>query len=73
MPQKLREKIWEGQYIDLSLLLKTARVLESDMTQGELKIQDGKMIISKHERSSYLTIERWTSAFLIYMSIYLEK
>ena len=73
VPQKLREKIWEGQFIDLSLLLKTARDLETDMTQGELKIQDGKIIISKNERSSYLTIERWTSAFLIYMSIYLEK
>ena len=73
VPQKLREKIWEGQFIDLSLLLKTARDLETDMTQGKLKIQDGKIIISKNERSSYLTIERWTSAFLIYMSIYLEK
>ena len=75
VPIKLKEKIWEGKFVDLSLLLKSARELEIEMeTSGELVFKNGRMTVQKTTSSSPLyDISSWTSAFLVYMSIVLEK
>lgn len=75
VPEKLKEKIWDGKFIDLSLLLKSARELE-DMAQGngELKLRDGRLVLEKETKNKTIyNIEAWTSAFLIYTSVMLEK
>ena len=66
IPLKLKQKIWGGQFIDLSLLLKSAKDIHDSLGgQGEIKIQDGKVCIVKSNSGSYLTIEKWTNAFII--------
>ena len=75
VPLKVKEKIWEGKFIDLSLLLKFAEELETEMaTSGEPGFKNGRMAVQKTTSSSPLyDISSWTSAFLVYMSIVLEK
>lgn len=41
--------------------------------QGEIKIRDGKLCIIKANVGPYLTIDKWTDAFMIFMSVMLEK
>ncbi|KAK3101442.1 hypothetical protein FSP39_003631 [Pinctada imbricata] len=75
VPLKLKEKIWNGQFIDLSLLLKSARDMTSELESGgEVILKDGKLLVQKHKSTKPLfNIHAWTSAFLVYMSLYLEK
>lgn len=74
VPLKLKQKIWEGQFIDLSLLLKSAKEINNSLGgQGEIKIRDGKFCIVKANVGPYLTIDKWTDAFMIFMSVMLEK
>ena len=75
VPLKLKEKIWEGQFVDLSILIKSARDLERELESGgEVVMRDGKLVIQKHTANKPLyNIHSWTSAFLIYISISLER
>lgn len=74
IPHKLKQKIWEGKFIDLALLLKSAIELANEIeSKGELQIRDGKMCLVKQKTSSFLSIEKWTTAFIIFSSIMLEK
>lgn len=74
VPLKLKQKIWEGQFIALSLLLKSAKEINNSLGgQGEIKIRDGKFCIVKANFGPYLTIDKWTDAFMIFMSVMLEK
>lgn len=74
VPSKLKQKIREGQFIDLSLLLKSAKEINNSLGgQGEIQIRDGKLCIVKSNFGPYLTIDKWTDAFMIFMSVMLEK
>lgn len=74
VPVAIREKIWAGAYIDLPLLLKQARDLRTDPhITGELVIKNGQLVIEKQHLKSINNINTWTTAFTIFMSIYLEK
>lgn len=74
IPLKLKQKIWEGKFIDLALLLKSAIELDNEIeSKGELQIRDGKMCLVKQKTNSFLSIEKWTTAFIIFSSIMLEK
>ncbi|XP_056020808.1 uncharacterized protein LOC130054574 [Ostrea edulis] len=74
IPLKLKQKIWDGQFVDLGLLLKSAKEIDYSLGgQGEIKIRDGKFCVVRSNDSSYLTIDKWTNAFMIYMSVMLEK
>uniref|UniRef100_A0A8W8L937 Tyr recombinase domain-containing protein n=1 Tax=Magallana gigas TaxID=29159 RepID=A0A8W8L937_MAGGI len=74
VPVAIREKIWAGAYIDLPLLLKQARDLRTDPhITGELVIKNGQLVIEKQHLKPINNINTWTTAFTIFMSIYLEK
>lgn len=75
IPQKLKEQIWEGRFIDLSLLLKSARELNmADESAGDLIIKGGKLAVErKVQQKSIYNINLWTSAFIIFTSIMIEK
>jgi hypothetical protein len=74
VPLKLKNQIWEGKFIDLSLLLKSEREIDGHIeTQGQIELRNGVMCLGKSNNSSYLTIDKWTSAFVIYMNVVLEK
>jgi hypothetical protein len=54
IPQKIKEKIWAGDYIELSLLLKSAKELVSDpQYSGELKIKGGQLIVGQEKTAPY--------------------
>ncbi|XP_056016766.1 uncharacterized protein LOC130053477 [Ostrea edulis] len=72
VPLKFKQKIWEGFFIDLSVLLKSATELEQFESHGDLQLVNGKLCVVKRQLNSFLTIEKWTSAFMIYMSIVLQ-
>ncbi len=74
VPIAIREKIWAGAYIDLPLLLKQVRDLRTDPhNTGELVIKNGQLVIEKQHLKPINNINTWTTAFTIFMSIYLEK
>ncbi|XP_048757723.2 uncharacterized protein LOC125668030 [Ostrea edulis] len=74
VPQAIKSKIWAGQYIDLPLLLKQARDLRTEPhVTGELVIRNGQITIEKQQLKTINSIHTWTTAFMIYMSIFLEK
>ena len=58
VPQQLKTKIWQGQFIDLSVLLKSARELNelADM-QGQIQIRNGTMWLVKQKSNSFLSID----------------
>ena len=68
---KIKEKIWSHQYIDLESLL------EKNPTKNlTLAIDPHLGLIVKDATSnpkSTLSIERWTTAFLLYTIIYLQR
>ncbi|XP_056010375.1 uncharacterized protein LOC125679942 isoform X2 [Ostrea edulis] len=73
VPEKLKNQIWEGKFIDISLLLRSARELDGHLeTQGQIEIRNGAMCLVKPKHNSFLSIEKWSSAFIIFTSIMLE-
>jgi hypothetical protein len=46
--KSFKEQIWEGRFIDLSLLLKSARELNiADESAGDLIIKGGKLAVER--------------------------
>ncbi|XP_062605043.1 uncharacterized protein LOC134266847 [Saccostrea cucullata] len=72
VPHKLKLKIWEGQFVNLSLLLKSATELDEWDSQGEVHFKNGRLCVVKRKQNSQLSIEKWTSANMIYTSIIFE-
>ncbi|CAG2203971.1 unnamed protein product [Mytilus edulis] len=66
------KKIWEGKFIELHSLLRTRKAME-EVDEGDLKLKRGKICIEKRSSSVYLSINEWTSAFMVFMSVYIEK
>ena len=71
VPHKIKKKIWDGTFIELSTLLKPQREMEE--TEGDLKYKKGRLCIEKRSSGVELSINDWTSAFMVYMSVYIEK
>ena len=74
IPPKLKQKIWEGQFIDLGLLLKSRKEINDYLGgHGEVHVRDGKFCVYQQKTPTFLTIEKWTSAFVIFISVMIEK
>ena len=77
VPLKVKEKIWEGHFVDIASLIKSSRdqhCLAENDPSGEIIIQNGKLCIAQAKQEPQrISIEQWTSAFLVYMSVVLEK
>ncbi|CAC5363147.1 unnamed protein product [Mytilus coruscus] len=72
VPFKVKEKILEGKFIELHYLLRTQKEME-EVDEGILKLKRGKICIEKRSSGVYLSINEWTSAFMVFMSVYIEK
>ena len=74
IPIKIKEKIWAGEYIDLRSLLKSAKDLatESELN-GDLTVKGGQLTVVPHRQGTITNIHIWTSAYIIFMGIMLEK
>jgi hypothetical protein len=74
VPQAIKTKVWAGQYVDFPLLLKQSRDLPTDAhVSGELKVKDGQIALEKQQLKTITNIHTWTSAYVVFMSVYLEK
>lgn len=67
----IKEKIHKGEYIDLAVLLADNQSI-NDLDQS-LVIQNGQLVMkTKQHTQKIYTIETWTNAFIVYISIYIE-
>jgi hypothetical protein len=74
IPVKIKERVWAGEFTDLNLLLKSARDLADEShLEGDLTVRGGVLSVIKPQKSQFKSIHVWTSAFMIYASIILEK
>ena len=74
IPVKIKEKIWKGEFIDLNLFLKSAKDLVNEPSlEGELAIKGGIFTVVNQKKNYINNIHVWTSAFMIYASVKLEK
>jgi len=74
--QTFREKVWNFQYIDLSLLSKGNFSVPNE-TQNCIAVEEGKLVVqttSKPPKARRIeTIEMWTDAFLNYVHIIIDR
>ena len=74
IPLKIKEKIWRGEYIHFGLLLKSAKELATDSyLDGDFVLKGGALTIVNKKPNSVNNIHSWTTAFMIFMDIMLEK
>ncbi|VDI44723.1 Hypothetical predicted protein [Mytilus galloprovincialis] len=74
VPMKLKDKIWKHEFIDLNVMIKSPRELANFPDhEGDLVVKGGHMRIESLPCRAIPNIHTWTSAFMIYMSILLEK
>ena len=68
VPQNLRKKIQKSDYIDLAVLLSNNYPTQNSQKlvfkEGELTVQ------TENNRNKISSIEQWTSAFIIFISVY---
>ncbi|KAJ8321263.1 hypothetical protein KUTeg_001121 [Tegillarca granosa] len=67
--QKIKQKIWDDEYLDFHCLL-------SSYSEDPLSIDISPGIINVQQNSKYrhpLSINQWTTCFLTFMAIYIEK
>jgi hypothetical protein len=67
--QSLKEKIWKGEYVEFGSLL------DKQETEPQIiKLINGQLHVTQTtKKQDILSIEKWTDAFMIYMSIILIK
>ncbi|XP_069109002.1 uncharacterized protein, partial [Argopecten irradians] len=66
---KLRQKIWDGEFLDLSQILD-----EQTAPKYTLQLDDsGSVGLTQANQKKFLNIERWTDAFSIFSSVYRQK
>ena len=75
VPDILAEKICTHQYINLALLLKGNIELDQICTSNVLHVNDKGQIESRAKlvNDKIMSIEKWTDAFLIFISVYIRR
>lgn len=75
VPQQLKQKIWANKFINIALLLKGNTELADMFSGGLLQIADDGKIEAKPRtlKEKVPNIDRWSDAFLIFASIYLQQ
>ena len=74
IPIKIKEKVWNGEFIDFNLLLKSNRDLVNESyLKSDLTVRGGTLSVVKKTTTPIKNIHVWSSAFLVYASILLEK
>ena len=72
IPDSVRDKIWAGSYIDLAVLVDPG--LKEDAPAQKFTIVDGELVIKpKGSEKKIYTIEIWSDAFLVLISVYIKK
>lgn len=70
----MKENNWSGEYIVLSFLTKSRKILVSDcQLSGELAIKRGLFTVIPQKEKPIQNINVWTSSFMVFISSMLEK
>lgn len=75
VPERIRNKIWANEFIDFSHLLITYKD-DSNYTLQLQSNENGQQVLSmvpNHKRPTIQTIEQWTTAFQIFVSIFTQR
>ena len=64
---KKKEKIWSGEFIELSTLQ------DDDVEDLTFNVRTGAVSTSSTQRKTFMSIEQWTDAFNIFSSVYRIK
>ena len=67
VPQKTKEKIWSGDFVELSTLV------DEEVDDITINIKSGKISTKPVVRRRFMNIEQWTDAFNLYASVYRIK
>jgi len=74
VPLTMKEKIWKGNYIDLSMLLSVQDPLKDETPMSFYQVGSQWCFKPmKAQTRPIQDIDRWTTAFFIFMSIYFER
>ncbi|XP_063971441.1 uncharacterized protein LOC135158087 [Lytechinus pictus] len=76
VPSSVKEKIWKGEFVELGGLLKRESLSEesSQLQAFSLCATGSALMLRPQSKAPVIaSIEQWTSAFIIYASIYLER
>lgn len=75
VPLQLKQKIWANTFINIALLLKGNSELSELFSGGLLHVSDDGKIEAKPRqlKEKVATIDKWTDAFLIFTSIYIQR
>ena len=75
VPERIRNKIWANEFIDFSHLLITYKD-DHNYTFQLQSNENGQQVLSmvpNHKRPTIQTIEQWTTAFQIFVSIFTQR
>jgi hypothetical protein len=74
IPLKIKETIWRGEYIPFGLLLKSAKELTTESyLDGDFVLKGRTLTAVNKKPGSINSIHSWSTAFMIFMDIMLEK
>ena len=75
VPDKICKMIWAHEYININLLLKGSVELQEYCSGGVLHLTDKGQMETRPKviKDKVMSIEKWTDAFLIFLSIYLKQ
>ena len=74
IPDRLRAQIWAGEFVDLSLLLKSTHAQqEYSLSVGGDSDAPTFRVSTAKVKGSNLSLEQWMKAFHLYMSVYLMQ
>jgi hypothetical protein len=60
IPLKIKEKVWTGEYIDMSLMLKSGKDLVYDsQLNGELAVKGGQLTVLQQKHNQIKNIHTW--------------
>ena len=72
--QALKEKIWKGEFVQLGALLVVEEPAYSEVPMSFVQV-DGQVCLKPMQAKGQqiVSIDQWTSAFFVFMTIYLER
>ena len=79
LPMSIKEKIWQGMYVDFSLLFQenaaTIMAMRDKNPELEFTLVGGRMVVKQavKPRKKIDSLDKWQSAFHTFMSVYLMK
>ena len=71
VPLAIKDKIWRDEYVELGGLLESVPIQRNDSAM--VLTGSGSTLQPQRKTPGIMSIEQWTSAFLVYVSIYAEK